>query len=368
MSATWRTFLWWVVLGLAVLLALYLLSSILLPFIVGMIAAYALDPIADWLERHGFQRGWATLILTVLFFAVVALMVLVLLPVALEQAVGLGAKLPGYFDELRAHALRLIERLDRQNLVQEGSVEGLASRFAQQALSYVGTALTGVVQSSLVVLNLFSLVFITPIVTFYLLRDWDRMVAAVRSIVPPRQRPTARRLAQEIDQVLAGFLRGQGLVCLFLAIFYALGLALVGLDYGAIIGLLTGLFSFIPYVGMLAGVAVGLTVAAFQFGAVLPVALVAAVFALGQFIEGNFLTPRVVGSRIRLHEVWVIFAVLAGTALFGLVGTFLATPVAAMIAVLVRFGVERWRRSDYFREADALPVSPPPPRAAPPQT
>ena len=143
---------------------------------------------------------------------------------------------------------------------------------------------------------------------------------------------------------------------------------LVGLDYGAIIGLLTGLFSFIPYVGMLVGVAVGLTVAAFQFGAIVPVAMVAAVFALGQFIEGNFLTPRVVGSRIRLHEVWVIFAVLAGTALFGLVGTFLATPVAAVIAVLVRFAVERWRRSDYFREDTSLPITRPPPRTTPPQT
>ena len=143
---------------------------------------------------------------------------------------------------------------------------------------------------------------------------------------------------------------------------------LVGLDYGAIIGLLTGLFSFIPYVGMLVGVAVGLTVAVFQFGAVVPVAMVAAVFALGQFIEGNFLTPKVVGSRIRLHEVWVIFAVLAGTALFGLIGTFLATPVAAVIAVLVRFAVERWRRSDYFREDTSLPITRLPPRTAPPRT
>jgi predicted PurR-regulated permease PerM len=153
------------------------------------------------------------------------------------------------------------------------------------------------------------------------------------------------------------------MVCGFLALFYGIGLVLVGLDYGVIIGVLTGLFSFIPYVGMFVGVAVGMTVAIFQFGAVLPVLLVAAVFVVGQVIEGNFLTPRVVGSRIRLHEVWVIFAVLAGTALFGLTGTFLATPVAAVIAVVVRFAVERWQRSDYFREAADLPVGPPPPRA-----
>ncbi len=159
------------------------------------------------------------------------------------------------------------------------------------------------------------------------------------------------------------------MVCLFLGVFYACGLMLVGLDYGVIIGLLTGLFSFIPYVGMLVGVAVGLTVAVLQFSAVVPVAMVGGVFALGQFIEGNFLTPRLVGSRIHLHEVWVIFAVLAGTALFGLTGTFLATPVAAVIAVLVRFALERWRRSDYFREDTSLPITRlPPPGAAPPQT
>jgi predicted PurR-regulated permease PerM len=351
--------------GAVLLLALYLLRGILLPFVVGMAAAYALDPVADWLERRGLRRGIATLLITVLFFASLALLVLVLLPVAIEQAVGLAAKLPGYFDELRVRLMELIERLERENVVEGGSVEGIASRFAQQALAYVGTAITNVVQSSLVVLNLLSLVFITPIVTFYLLRDWDRLVAAVRGIVPPRHRPVARRLAGEVDQVLAGFLRGQGMVCAFLALFYTAGLMLVGLDYGAIIGFLTGLFSFIPYVGMFVGVAVGLTVAVFQFGAVLPVALVAAVFAVGQFIEGNFLTPKVVGARIRLHEVWVIFAVLAGTALFGLVGTFLATPVAAVIAVLVRFAVERWRRSDYFRDTATVPVSPPPPRGRP---
>ncbi|MGD9507400.1 MAG: AI-2E family transporter [Geminicoccaceae bacterium] len=362
MGQGWRTAAIWGVAALAVLLALWLLSGILLPFVVGIAAAYILDPLADWLERHGFRRGVATLLITGLFFAGLATLLLVLLPVAIDQAVGLAGKLPGYFDELRTRILHLVERLERENVVEGGSVQGLASSFAERALSYVGTAVTNVVQSSLVVLNLVSLVFITPIVTFYLLRDWDRLVAALRSVVPPRHRPVARRLAREIDQVLAGFLRGQGMVCSFLALFYGTGLVLVGLDYGAIIGVLTGLFSFIPYVGMFVGVAVGLTVAIFQFGALVPVLLVTAVFAVGQFIEGNFLTPRVVGSRIRLHEVWVIFAVLAGTALFGLVGTFLATPVAAVIAVLVRFGVERWRRSDYFREAPAVPATPLPQR------
>ena len=245
------------------------------------------------------------------------------------------------------------EFIDRQDMVKELSVQGLVEQFSQRALGFAGAAVSNVLQSSLAVLNLISLVFITPIVTFYLLRDWDRMVAAVESIVPPRARPVARRLAAEIDDVLAGFLRGQGLVCLCLAAFYAAGLTLAGLQHGAVIGALTGLFSFIPYVGMFIGVAVGLTVAAFQFEQLWHVGLIAAVFAAGQFVEGNFLTPRVVGRRIRLHPVWVMFAVLAGTALFGLVGTFLGTPAAAVIAVFIRFGLDRWRRSGYFAAGGA---------------
>ena len=169
---------------------------------------------------------------------------------------------------------------------------------------------------------------------------------------------TARRLAREVDEALAGCPRGQEPVCLFLAAFYAASLEPFGLEHGVAIGLLTGPFSFVPYVGMLAGVAVGLTVAACQFGAPLAVLLTGGVFALGQFVEGNFLTPRVVGRRIRLHPVWVIFAVLAGTALFGFAGTFLGTPAAAVVAVLVRFRVERWRGSRYFAGAGAGPEEP----------
>jgi predicted PurR-regulated permease PerM len=340
---------------LLLLVGLVLLRGILLPFLVGMAAAYMLDPVTDRLQRLGLGRTVATLLLTTVFFAALIPLLLLVLPVLVDQVTQLAARLPGYLEGLHSRILRLAELLDRQDLVDELSVQGLVGRFSAQVLSFIGSTISNVLQSGLAVLNLISLLFVTPIVTFYLLRDWDRMVAAVTDVVPPSSLPVARRLTREIDDVLAGFLRGQGLVCLFLATFYALGLALVGLEYGVIIGLLTGVFSFIPYVGMLVGVAVGLIVAAFQFGAPLPVTLVAGVFALGQFIEGNFLTPRVVGRRIRLHPVWVIFAVLAGTALFGFAGTFLGTPVAAVLAVLTRFAVERWRESPYFGERQEPP-------------
>ncbi len=351
----WRPLLLWLALMLLLLVCLVLLRGILLPFLVGMAVAYMLDPVTDRLQRLGLGRTVATLLLTTAFFAALIPLLLLALPVLVDQMTQLAARLPGYLEGLHSRILRLAELLDRQDLVDELSVQGLVGRFSAQVLSFIGSTISNVLQSGLAVLNLISLLFVTPIVTFYLLRDWDRMVAAVTDVVPPGSLPVARRLTREIDDVLAGFLRGQGLVCLFLATFYALGLALVGLEYGVIIGLLTGVFSFIPYVGMLVGVAVGLIVAAFQFGAPLPVALVAGVFALGQFIEGNFLTPRVVGRRIRLHPVWVIFAVLAGTALFGFAGTFLGTPVAAVLAVLTRFAVERWRESPYFGERQEPP-------------
>lgn len=355
----WRVVLFWVALGVVLLVALLMLRGILLPFLVGMAVAYVLDPVADRLQHMGLSRAVATLALTVLFFAALVPLVVLLLPVIVEQVADLAARLPSYLEELRSRVVRLAQMLNREDLIEELSVQGLVSRFSERALGFVGTAITNVLQSSLAVLNLISLVFITPIVTFYLLRDWDRMVAAVTRVVPPRHMPVARRLAREVDLVLAGFLRGQGMVCAFLACFYAVGLVLVGLEHGAIIGLLTGLFSFIPYVGMFIGVAVGMLVALFQFQEVLPVAMVAGVFALGQFIEGNFLTPRVVGARIRLHPVWVIFAVLAGTALLGLAGTFLATPIAAVIAVMIRFGLDRWRESRFFKEDGAMALPPP---------
>lgn len=350
MAQGWRLVVVWVAVVGSALTALLLLRGILLPFLVGLAAAYVLDPLADRLQRLGLGRTMATLALTTVFFAALVPLVLLLLPVIVEQVADLAAGLPAYLEELRARAARLTRLLDSEGLIENPEVRGLVARFAERVLGFVGAAVANVVQSSLAVLNLISLFFVTPIVTFYLLRDWDRMVARVVHVIPPRHLPLARRLGGEIDTVLAGFLRGQGLVCLFLAGFYAFGLAVVGLDHGAVVGLLTGLFSFIPYVGMLIGVAVGLLIALFQFDSFVPVALVGGVFALGQFIEGNFLTPRVVGTRIKLHPVWVIFAVLAGTAMFGLVGTFLGTPAAAVIAVLVRFGVERWRGSAYYRE------------------
>ncbi len=341
------------------LLGLLLFHDILLPFLVGMAAAYLLDPLADRLQRAGLGRSLATTLITGGFFiALVAVLVLLVPPLA-TQAAELAAALPRYLEGLRDRLVPWLTGLLAQaDLELDLSASGLLERYATQAIDVVASAAGGLLQSGAALLNLISLVFVTPIVTFYLLRDWDRMVARIMASVPPDLMPTVKRLSGDIDEVLAGFIRGQGMVCLFLAMFYGLGLWLTGLRYGLIIGLLTGMFSFIPYLGMAIGFCVGLLVAIFQFQDFWMVAVVAGVFALGQFIEGSVISPRLVGSRIHLHPVWVIFAVFAGTALFGFVGTFLAVPIAAVLGVLLRFGLERYRTSQLYGRRTSLEPGP----------
>lgn len=335
---------------LAVLfLALILLKEILLPFLAGMAAAYLLDPLADRLERGGLGRTSATALITLGFFMVIVSFLLILLPPLIRQATELATQLPVFLETLRDRLLPKVAGLVAQvDPTAEVSAQGLIEQYSGQAIGVVAATAGTLLQSGVAMVNLLALVFVTPVVTFYLLRDWDRLVASVVELIPPDLLPGVTRIAQGIDEVLAGFIRGQGLLCLFLAVFYSIGLSLLGLRYGLIIGLLAGFFSFIPFIGSAAGLAVGLAVAAFQFQNLAMVLLVALVFGLGQFIEGNILGPRLVGSRIHLHPVWMIFAALAGTALFGLLGTFLAVPVAGAIGVCLRIGAERYRASRLF--------------------
>lgn len=356
MKHVWRLALIGLVPLVILVLGLILFRAILLPFLVGMAAAYLLDPAADQLQRWGLGRTSATLVITIGFFLVLVVVLVLLLPPLAAQAAELAQELPGYLERLRDRVLPwLTGLLARADLDADLSARGLFRQYSSQAMQVLVAAVSRVLQSGVALLNLVSLIFVTPIVTFYLLRDWDRMVARIRTVIPPDLRATFDRLARDIDEVLAGFIRGQGMVCLFLALFYGLGLWAVGLRYGLIIGLLTGFFSFIPYIGMTIGLCVGLAVATFQFQDVWMIALVAAVFGLGQFIEGNLISPRLVGSRIHLHPVWVIFAVLAGTVLAGVLGTLLAVPVAAVIGVLLRFGLERYRASSLFQPPSAEP-------------
>jgi len=341
---------YWVA-GFAVFLGLiYLLSDILLPFVAGIILAYLLDPIADFLERHHFPRWLAAGSITLFATAVVISSLLLLVPLLQTQIVDFAGRLPQYVEALREKAVVLLAMVQSHLSPEElASIRDKISGAAgPNALAWIGKLLTRLWGGGVALLNLLSLLVITPIVMFYLLRDWDNIIRTIDDWLPRRQAPLVRANVAEINKVMSGFLRGQFSVCVLLGIFYALGLTLVGLDFGLIIGFLTGLISFVPYFGMLTGFAIGLGVAIAQFSEWQSIAMVAGVFVIGQFLEGNFITPKLVGDRIGLHPAWLIFALLAGGALFGFTGILLAVPIAAVIGVLGRFSIQQYKLSTAY--------------------
>ena len=343
-----RTWAW--AIGLTVfLLLLYLLRGVMLPFVAGMAVAYFLDPACDWLEKKGSSRMTATVLITAGFFLAAMLLLVLLAPVAFNQIVELFNKIPDYADAVRGKIAPLLAWLEPY-IGKDGVTELLQTLKAStgDAVKWLARLAGGMANQLEALANLLSLLLITPIVSFYLLRDWDHLVARVDSWLPRAHVETIRQQFREIDRTLAGFVRGQVTVCIILGSFYGIGLTLVGLDFGFIIGFATGLVSFVPFFGMLAGFVVGMGLAIAQFDSWLYVGLVAAVFAAGQVLEGNFLTPKMVGERVGLHAVWVIFALLACGALFGFVGVLLAVPLAAVVGVLVRFGMDRYLESPLY--------------------
>mgnify|MGYP002631827811 CR=1 FL=1 len=328
---------------------LYLLRSVLVPFVAGIAVAYFLDPVADRLEKKGCSRTLAVVIINVVFFFFMTVLMVLLIPLLQAQVVGFVSRVPGYFEVLRGVIEPILERLAA--VVPEQHLEQLRATvgsFAGNMVQWAGEVFKGIWRGGMAVVNLLSLVLIMPLVAFYLLRDWDRIVEYIDDSLPRNIAPVVRGLATEIDRTLSAFVRGQALVCLLLGAFYAIGLTLAGLDFGLVVGLGTGIISFIPYFGMALGLLVGLGIALVQFSDWVPIALVAGVFGAGQILEGNFLTPRMVGDKVGLHPVWVIFSVMAGSALFGFTGMLLSIPAAASIGVLVRYAISRYRDSAVY--------------------
>ncbi|MBL6642419.1 MAG: AI-2E family transporter [PS1 clade bacterium] len=319
------------------------LSDILLPFVLGFALAYFLDPLADRLEAVGVRRSLATLTITVIVGLALLTALAFGLPVLAQQISMLIAALPGYISDVQVWLLE-------QNLV-EGQNE-LVSVMGESLLAGLQKTASSMVLTGLSLINLLALIFITPIVAVYMLNDWDHMIARINGLLPDEQAAIIRNLASQIDETLGGFARGQILVCLSLGTIYAVGLSLVGLQSGIIVGVFAGLISFIPYVGAAFGLVLAGALGLGQFGFELPpLALIAGVFFVGQFVEGNILTPRLVGDRVKLHPVWIIFALLAMGSLFGFLGLLLAVPLAAIIGVLVRYGVTLYMR-DYVNRSD----------------
>jgi predicted PurR-regulated permease PerM len=350
----WR---FWAGAAIVFLLVLWLLNDILLPFVVGAVVAYFFDPVVVRLHRIGLSRTWATATVTILAVLITVSAAMAILPPLFGQIEGLIIKAPEY-------TVRAVERLTpmiepvREKLglspLSLNELKAEAGQWAGQALSVLGNIAGRVAQRGYAVINLFALLFLTPVVTFYLLRDWPKVLASIDGALPLDHVANIRAVAHEANAAVAGYVRGQALVCLCLGSIYGIGLSLIGLQFGFVIGLIAGLISFIPYVGTLVGAILSIGMALAQFPPDwLSVGKVAVVFLIGHLLEGNFLSPKLVGDRIGLHPVWIMFALLAGGSLLGFVGVLVAVPLAAVAGVIVRHLIGRYRQSALYRGENA---------------
>ncbi|MEC3861030.1 AI-2E family transporter [Mesobacterium sp. TK19101] len=327
-------------------IVLWYLGQVLLPFILGGAIAYFLDPVADRLERMGFSRAAATALITVVAILVFVIMALLVVPTLIQQTISLFNTAPQLFKQLQAF---LAERFP--SVMVEGSVlrESIVS-LGETIRSRGGELLDTVLTSAASIINIVMLFVIVPVVAVYLLLDWDRMVARIDDLLPRDHAPIIRKLASDIDNTLASFIRGMGTVCLILGTYYAVALMLVGLQFGLVVGFIAGLITFIPYVGALLGGALAIGLGLFQFwGDWVSLGLVAGIFMLGQVLEGNVLTPNLVGSSVGLHPVWLILALSVFGTLFGFVGMLVAVPLAAALGVLIRFALGQYLGSRLYR-------------------
>ena len=348
----------WQLLAIAAVIAylVYLLAPVLMPFAIAAMLAYLGDPLADRLERLGAGRTLAVTIVFVLLLLVTVGALLLLIPLISRQVDNLIQNLPRYGEWIRDTALPWLQarlRLDPHMFDTGRLVDAV-----KEHIGSIGSVLGKLSRSGVGVLMWMTNLVLVPVVAFYLLRDWDRLVAWVDAMLPRSVQPTVARLAHESDKVLGAFVRGQMLVMLALGLFYGAGLALVGLSVGPLIGMVAGLLSFVPYLGFIIGFGAAVIAVLVQYGDWAHLLLVCGVFAVGQLLEGYVLVPKLVGDKIGLHPVAVIFAVLAGGYLAGFLGVLLALPAASVILVLLRYLAERYRTSELYMNTGAVEPRP----------
>lgn len=350
------------------LFLLWLFNAILLPFIIALALGYLLDPLVAQLERLRIGRAGATSVILIASILLVVAAAVIVTPMLARQIVAFLKGLPDLVKKLQGLIGLLSEEITHgwigRTLTKLGfsdngmnEIRNTATDLVNKGVAWFVGFANGLVSRGAALLDLVSLLVITPVLAFYLLLDWQRMLAVIDGLVPPRNRDTVRHLAHDIDRALAGFLRGQLLVCLFLAAWYGIGLTLIGLSFGMLIGLTGGVLSFIPYIGSLLVLVLALLVAVVQgwpnwhlFVSALCVVLV------GQFLEGNVLSPKLVGDKVGLHPVWIIFALLGFGSVFGFTGLLVAVPVASASGVLIRFATRRYRESPMFTGVLPEPV------------
>lgn len=337
---------YWAASAAVFLLLLWFLGDVITPFLLGGAIAYCLDPLADRLENRGLSRVAAVTIISVLAVLVFLAMVLLVIPMLIDQSTSFVLNIPELIASLQAFLMEQFPEIMEADSTINQSLASLGETIRSKG----GALLSAIITSFQGVVNIILLVLFVPVVTFYLLLDWDHMIARIDDLLPRDHAPAIRRIASDIDKTLAGFIRGQGTVCLILGTFYAVALMAVGLQFGLFVGALAGLISFIPFVGSIVGGVLSIGLALFQFwGEWFWIGLVALIFIGGQAIEGNVLTPKLVGGSVGLHPVWLIFSLSAFGSVFGFVGLLVAVPVSASIGVLTRFLIAEYKGGRLYR-------------------
>lgn len=328
---------------------LWVLGDVLLPFIVGGALAYILDPLADRLERTGLSRVLATVVISLIALLAFLLVTMLIVPMIVEQAIQLFRMAPELFGQLQAFLIGQFPSLGDESSTLSQSLNSVGETIRNRGAEFAQTLFS----SALGVINAVVFVVVVPVVAFYLLLDWDNMVARVDALLPRDHTPRLRQIFREIDDTMASFVRGQLTVCGILGVFYAVGLVVAGLQFGLVVGVVAGLISFIPYIGALVGGILAFGLALFQFWDTPGmIAVVAVIFMVGQFLEGNILTPKLVGESVGLHPVWLLLALSVFGSLFGFVGMLVAVPVAASLGVVTRFFLGVYKDSRLYRGLD----------------
>jgi predicted PurR-regulated permease PerM len=345
-----RQLLFWLAAFAAFVFFLHVFSAILLPFAAGIALAYVLDPLATSLERRGFSRLAATLCILLVFVVLLILALVLILPALANELADFVSRIPDYADRLQSlFAAFLNSRLAHFFGIDPASIRTSFSSFMSQGATWLTALLASLWSGGKAMLAVLSLLLITPVVAFYLLYDWDRLVAFLDDLLPRDHADQIRDIAREIGQMVAAFVRGQGLICVVLALYYGIGLELAGINFGFLVGFAAGILSFIPYLGTALGLlgSIGLALAEYW-----PdwshAAIAVAIFVIGQIVNDYLLVPRLIGSSVGLHPVWVIFSFFAFGLLFGFVGLIIAIPAAAAIGVLVRYAIARYRDSPIY--------------------
>ncbi|NEX47708.1 AI-2E family transporter [Pseudotabrizicola algicola] len=344
---------YWGIAAAVFLLLVWLMGNVLVPFLVGGAIAYFLDPVADRLERLGLSRAAATAVITLVMFLVVVLLVLAVIPTLIQQTVALVNAAPDIARNLQTFLTERFPDLTDETSIMRTTLADIGAFIQSRGADLA----QGVVSSAMSILSALVFIVVVPVVAFYLLLDWDKMVARVDAMIPRDHVTTVRRLARDIDAVLAGFVRGQLTVCLIVGAYYSVTLMLAGLQFGLVVGAIAGAVSFIPYVGAIIGGVLAIGLALFQFwGDWFSIGIVVGIFILGQFMEGNILTPKLVGSSVGLHPVWLLLALSTFGALLGFAGMLIAVPVAAALGVLARFAIGQYQGSLLYRGLDPVQV------------